>query len=181
MIESLLAAFERASFAATASRAADSASTCAAWSIAQASCGAPVRFKSSVALLAVCASCRSQLVRKDLDIESLGKVAELVSDGSVVQLGTEGRWRGLVGTRRFEAGVRDAREAMRRGVAGTHLREGFELAGLGQLVDDDATDALGGMLHDRAQQGHRRSRTSQRHRNHLGRHTGARQKLAPAR
>ena len=75
------------------------------------SCGAPVRFVSSVALLAVCPHCRSQLFRKDLDLEALGKSAALLEDGSVIQLGTEGKWRGTgfsVAGRlqlRFDAGL----------------------------------------------------------------------------
>ncbi len=75
------------------------------------SCGAPVRFVSSVALLAVCSQCRSQLFRKDLDLSALGKSAALLQDGSVVRLGTEGRWRGVafaVAGRlqlRFDAGL----------------------------------------------------------------------------
>ena len=60
------------------------------------SCGAPVRFVSSVALLAVCPHCRSQLFRRDLDLEALGKSAALLEDGSVIQVGAEGRWRGSV-------------------------------------------------------------------------------------
>lgn len=59
------------------------------------SCGAPVVFKSSISLLAVCPSCASQLFRKDLDLEVLGKAAALIEDGSVVQVGTEGRWKGV--------------------------------------------------------------------------------------
>jgi hypothetical protein len=46
-----------------------------------------------VTLLAVCPYCRSLLLRKDLDVENLGKVAQLMPDGSVVQLGAEGRYR----------------------------------------------------------------------------------------
>jgi hypothetical protein len=75
------------------------------------SCGAPAAFKSSAALLAVCAHCRSQLFRKDLDLELLGKSAALLEDGSVVQLGTEGRWRGVAFAAagrlqlRFDAGL----------------------------------------------------------------------------
>lgn len=75
------------------------------------SCGAPVAFRSSVALLAVCPNCRSQLFRKDLDLEVLGKAAQLIEDGSVIQVGTEGRWQGVafaVAGRmqlRFDAGL----------------------------------------------------------------------------
>lgn len=75
------------------------------------SCGAPVAFRSSVCLLAVCPNCRSQLWRKDLNLEALGKSAALLEDGGVVQLGTEGRWGGVgfaaVGRLqlRFDAGL----------------------------------------------------------------------------
>lgn len=58
-------------------------------------CGAPVSFRSSVALLTVCPHCRTQLVRKDLDLAALGKAADILEDGSVVQLGSEGRWQGV--------------------------------------------------------------------------------------
>ncbi|MBI5624008.1 MAG: DUF4178 domain-containing protein [Elusimicrobia bacterium] len=58
------------------------------------SCGAPVSFKSSVTLLAVCPYCRSLLLRKDLDIENLGKAAALMPDGSPMQLGAEGKYKG---------------------------------------------------------------------------------------
>ena len=56
------------------------------------SCGGPVEFKSSISLLAVCPYCRSALIRKDLDIENLGKVAQLHQDGSVLQVGTQGQF-----------------------------------------------------------------------------------------
>ncbi|MBI5211293.1 MAG: DUF4178 domain-containing protein [Elusimicrobia bacterium] len=58
------------------------------------SCGAPFSFKSAVSLLAVCSYCRSLLLRKDLDIENLGKVAQLMPDGSPLQLGCEGKHKG---------------------------------------------------------------------------------------
>ena len=56
------------------------------------SCGAPVQFQSSVSILAVCESCRSTLLRKDLNIENLGVMAELKTDASPIQLGVEGRY-----------------------------------------------------------------------------------------
>ena len=55
-------------------------------------------FKSSVSLLAVCPQCKSQLFRKDLALEDLGKVAQLLEDGSVIQVGTEGKWQGVAFT-----------------------------------------------------------------------------------
>jgi hypothetical protein len=58
------------------------------------SCGAPVVFQSAASVMAVCAYCRSTLVRHDLDLESIGKMAQLQSDGSPFQLRAEGRYRG---------------------------------------------------------------------------------------
>ena len=58
------------------------------------SCGAPVDFRSCATLLIVCPFCRSTLLKKDLDLENLGKMAELLKDGSPVQLGAEGKWKG---------------------------------------------------------------------------------------
>lgn len=49
-------------------------------------------------LLAVCSYCRCLLLRKDLDIENLGKVAQLMADGSPVQLGVEGKYKGALFT-----------------------------------------------------------------------------------
>lgn len=57
------------------------------------SCGAEVLFRSAVSVLAVCEYCRSTLLRKDLDIENLGRMAELMEDASPIQLGTQGRYR----------------------------------------------------------------------------------------
>jgi hypothetical protein len=51
-----------------------------------------VLFRSAASILAVCEYCRSTLLRKDLALENLGKMAELLEDASPVQLGTEGRY-----------------------------------------------------------------------------------------
>lgn len=59
------------------------------------SCGGKVDFKSSISLLAVCPYCRSQLLRTDLKVEDLGKVAQLQQDGSPLQLGVRGEYRRL--------------------------------------------------------------------------------------
>jgi len=53
-----------------------------------------VKFASAASLLAVCAYCSSTLLRKDLDVENVGKMAELVADSSPLQLMAEGRYRG---------------------------------------------------------------------------------------
>jgi len=57
------------------------------------SCGAPVVFKSSASILAVCEYCSSTLVRHDITLEDVGKMAELQADGSPLQLRAEGRYR----------------------------------------------------------------------------------------
>jgi len=59
------------------------------------SCGAPVRFTSAQSLLAVCGYCRATLLRRDLDVEQVGTMAALLEDATPLQLGVEGRWRGV--------------------------------------------------------------------------------------
>lgn len=53
-------------------------------------CGAEVRFQTSVTVTSVCTYCASVLVRRDIDIESIGKVAQLLGDVSPIQIGTRG-------------------------------------------------------------------------------------------
>jgi hypothetical protein len=62
--------------------------------IACPSCGAPVKFASAASLLAVCPYCSSTLLRRDLDVENVGTMAELVADASPLQLTAKGRYRG---------------------------------------------------------------------------------------
>lgn len=59
------------------------------------SCGAPVVFRSASSVFAVCAYCNSTLVRHDLALEDIGKMAALVEDRSPLRLGTEGSYRGI--------------------------------------------------------------------------------------
>ncbi len=58
------------------------------------SCGAMVPFRTSIMLLAVCPFCRSLVLRKDLDIEKLGESAQLQPDGTPIQVGASGVYRG---------------------------------------------------------------------------------------
>jgi ribosomal protein S27E len=58
-------------------------------------CGAPVVFKSSASFHGVCEFCRSTLVRHGGDLENLGRMADLLEDASPIQLGTEGRYKGV--------------------------------------------------------------------------------------
>jgi hypothetical protein len=62
-------------------------------------CGAMVPFRTSINILAVCPFCRSLVQRKDLDLEKLGVSAQLLPDGTVLQVGSGGSYRGA----RFEA------------------------------------------------------------------------------
>jgi hypothetical protein len=52
-------------------------------------CGAPVEFRSA-APYSVCSHCQSLLVRKDVSLESLGRVAQVPEDFSPLQLHTTG-------------------------------------------------------------------------------------------
>lgn len=58
------------------------------------SCGAPVQFRWSGAVQAMCPFCRSILVRVDLDLKNVGRAADLPPDPSPISLLTEGSWRG---------------------------------------------------------------------------------------
>lgn len=53
-------------------------------------CGAPLRFRWSSAVQTTCESCRSVIVRHDVDVETIGEVADLPPDASPIQVGTEG-------------------------------------------------------------------------------------------
>ncbi|MBI2315869.1 MAG: DUF4178 domain-containing protein [Betaproteobacteria bacterium] len=59
------------------------------------SCGAPVTFRASASVYAVCDFCHSTLVRQDEDVKNLGRMADLLEDGSLLQRGTEGAYRGV--------------------------------------------------------------------------------------
>jgi Domain of unknown function (DUF4178) len=56
-------------------------------------CGAAVKFVSAASLLAVCGYCRASLLRRDLDVERIGTMAQLVADPTPLQLGAEGVYR----------------------------------------------------------------------------------------
>ena len=58
-------------------------------------CGAPVVFKSSASFHGVCEFCRSTLVRQGGNLESLGRMADLIEDASPIRIGTEGQYRGV--------------------------------------------------------------------------------------
>lgn len=53
-------------------------------------CGAPLDFKFPSSVQTVCAYCKSIIIRTDVDIRKVGMVADLPTDSSPIQLGTEG-------------------------------------------------------------------------------------------
>lgn len=57
-------------------------------------CGAPVVFRWAQAVQTTCPACKSILIRKDLNLERVGQVAEFPLTGSPIQLGTTGRYEG---------------------------------------------------------------------------------------
>lgn len=56
-------------------------------------CGAQIKFRWSSAVETVCEFCRSILVRRDVDLEKVGVVADLPPDASPIQIATEGIYR----------------------------------------------------------------------------------------
>ena len=56
-------------------------------------CGAAITFQSAISILTICVYCKSTLIRHDLDLENVGRMAELLPDPSPLQLGTEGVYR----------------------------------------------------------------------------------------
>ncbi|HEY6213509.1 MAG TPA: DUF4178 domain-containing protein [Vicinamibacterales bacterium] len=53
-------------------------------------CGAPITFRWSSSVQTVCDYCKSILVRTDVDLKKVGRVADLPPDSSPIQIGTEG-------------------------------------------------------------------------------------------
>lgn len=74
-------------------------------------CGAQVKFHAAASVLAVCEYCTSTLMRHGDVLEHIGKMAELQDDPSLIQIGTEGVYRGIhfgvIGRiqMRYEAGL----------------------------------------------------------------------------
>ena len=58
-------------------------------------CGAKVFFRGTASVVAVCEYCRSTLVRHDVNLEDVGKMADLKADGSPLQLGSSGAYGGV--------------------------------------------------------------------------------------
>jgi hypothetical protein len=56
-------------------------------------CGAPITFMWSSAVQTTCPYCKSILVRRDVNLQKVGVVADLARDPSPVQIGTEGLYR----------------------------------------------------------------------------------------
>lgn len=54
-------------------------------------CGAAIQFRWSGAVQTTCPYCRAILVRRDMNLESVGAVSGIPESASPIQLGTEGR------------------------------------------------------------------------------------------
>lgn len=57
-------------------------------------CSAPIEFRWSGAVQTTCPHCRSVVVRRDVDLETVGQVADLPLSPSPIQIGTRGRFEG---------------------------------------------------------------------------------------
>ena len=57
-------------------------------------CGAQVEFRSAAAIIAVCSYCRATVLRDGASAANLGKLSEIPSDYSPIQLSTCGTWKG---------------------------------------------------------------------------------------
>ncbi len=55
-------------------------------------CGGELLFKSRISVFAVCSYCSSMIVRQDVNLETLGKMAELPADLTPLQIGTRGKF-----------------------------------------------------------------------------------------
>src|SRR5258708_31275269 len=53
-------------------------------------CGAPIKFLWSSAVQTTCEFCRSILVRRDVNLERVGEIADLPPDSSPIQIASEG-------------------------------------------------------------------------------------------
>jgi hypothetical protein len=58
-------------------------------------CGGPIVFKVGSAIVAICEYCHSAVARGDRHVEDLGKVADLVDTGAVLEVGLKGRFEGV--------------------------------------------------------------------------------------
>lgn len=58
------------------------------------SCGAEVQFRSKSSIFAVCSFCQSTLLRRDMDLELLGKMSFALDDLTPIQVGTRGVYDG---------------------------------------------------------------------------------------
>lgn len=56
------------------------------------SCGAEISFQSTLSVSCVCPYCKSLVVRHDVNIEAIGKMAELPEDMTPFQIGTTGKY-----------------------------------------------------------------------------------------
>jgi predicted RNA-binding Zn-ribbon protein involved in translation (DUF1610 family) len=63
------------------------------------SCGASITFASAVTVMVVCPHCGTASVRRDVELEKMGRIADVAPIESALSLGASGKWKG----RRFTA------------------------------------------------------------------------------
>lgn len=113
------------------------------------SCGADITFQSRLSLYATCGSCSTLVVRRDLDVEKVGEVGLLQEDGTLLQRGTRGRYKGkgfeVVGRLQyaFYAPGDDARAVRKRAADDTFAGTWNEW----YLLFDDGRDGWLGEAH----------------------------------
>lgn len=59
------------------------------------SCGNSVSFATKTTAYAVCEACQSLLVRQDVDVEKIGVSAAVQEDGTPLQIGASGKYKGV--------------------------------------------------------------------------------------
>ena len=57
------------------------------------SCGGELIFRSKTSVLCVCEYCRSNVVRRDVNLELIGKQSDMLEDMSPLQLGVTGKYK----------------------------------------------------------------------------------------
>lgn len=103
-------------------------------------CSAPIKFRWSSAVQTVCDSCRSVVVRHDVDLDAIGEVSDLPPDSSAIQLGTTGR----LDDRPFTVTGRIVYEYADGGWTEWHLA--FDGGGSGWLSDAQAEYAVSSLV-----------------------------------
>ena len=80
------------------------------------SCGAPLRFRGATSIVAVCQFCKATLVREGVNLQDIGKQAELLEDQSPLRIGADGKHKGKAS---LSSGASSTGTARASGTSGT--------------------------------------------------------------